>query len=57
MKTAPVGREQCSSCGTWSEAPFLECEGEVRAGVDDCVEDGIDVAVGVHVVELFLLVD
>jgi hypothetical protein len=45
LKTPPVGGEKCSSCGTLSEGAEVERGGEVKAGVDDGVEDGIDVAV------------
>jgi hypothetical protein len=56
-KTPAVGGEKCSSCGTLSEGAEVESEGEVKAGADDGVEDGIDVAVGAYVggVELFFV--
>jgi hypothetical protein len=51
IKTPPVGRENCSSCGTLSESAGVESANEVKAGVgvDDGVEDRIDIGVGVDV--------
>jgi hypothetical protein len=48
-KTPPVGGYKCSSCGTLSEGAEVESEGEMKAVVDDAMEDGIDVAVVVNV--------
>jgi hypothetical protein len=39
-----------------SEGAEVESEGEVKAGADDGVEDGIDVAVGAYVVGLAVFV-
>jgi hypothetical protein len=45
VKTPLVGGEKYSSCGKLSEGAVVESGGEVKAGVHDGVEDGIDVSV------------